>query len=85
MRAVSRRYYTLVDLAACAEADPILFDATTIEDAHEALTYCRRCPVASLCLSEIRPDRVWYDGVVGGLVWRNGEPITLNPTKGPRA
>jgi hypothetical protein len=56
----------------CANADPIMFDDKLFYGM--ALAYCETCPVRAWCLSWVDPARNWYDGVVGGHVWQNGEP-----------
>lgn len=64
-----------MEKAACYGADPRLFDAFTLEDAVEALTYCGRCPVTKECEDWIRPRRSFYDGVCSGRVWHNGQAV----------
>lgn len=62
-------------LAACAGADPRLFDAHTFPEADEALEFCRGCVVVLECVSWVRPNRSFFDGVCGGMVWRNGYKV----------
>jgi hypothetical protein len=62
-------------LAACAGANPRLFDQTDPIRATHALAYCRDCPVSDLCLAVVRPSRSHYDGVAGGQVWSNGKIV----------
>lgn len=69
------RYRTLVEQAACRDAEPHLFDMTDHYMAQDALSYCRRCPVIKLCAIELDPQRNFYDGVVGGLVYHNGNIV----------
>ena len=58
--------------AACVGADPLYFDDFTYPAAHVALSYCERCPMTAVCLEIVRPQKSHYDGVAGGVVWRNG-------------
>ena len=61
--------------AACVGADPRLFDSTTFPGADLALHYCGHCPVVALCLDIVRPSKSHFDGVAGGIVWRNGYKV----------
>jgi hypothetical protein len=73
--------------AACLDAPPHLFDATTIPDAVDALAYCRGCPVQRECADWVKPDIYHFDGVAAGQVWNNGRPrarrspISLDPAR----
>lgn len=64
-----------IEGAACIGADPKLFNATSGDEAEDALTYCDRCPVTQECEDLIRPRRSLYDGVAAGKVWHNGVPV----------
>lgn len=62
--------------ARCIGQDPLLFD---IEEAYPlAFDLCDACPVQLWCLETVNPAASWYDGVVGGLVWKDG---ALRPRK----
>lgn len=58
---------------ACASTDPDLFDNEWTYQA--ALKVCGECQVRSWCLQTVDPARHYYDGVVGGAVWREGRPV----------
>ena len=62
-------------LAACVGANPRLFDQTDVLRATYALAHCRDCRIPDLCLAVVRPETSHYDGVAGGIVWRNGRVI----------
>ena len=71
---------------ACAGQDPAMFDATTFPAARKALAWCSICPITEECLAIIRPQRTWFDGVAGGIVWRNGYRVRSdNTTREERA
>lgn len=61
-----------LSVAACVGADPALFDDCTFPQAQLALTFCERCPVTQQCIDMVRPSKSFFDGVAGGVVWRNG-------------
>lgn len=61
--------------AACAGANPALFDCTTFPDAQKALAYCGRCAILVACMEWVRPSKSYYDGVAAGIVWRNGYKV----------
>jgi len=61
-----------LSMAACVGADPRIFDARTFPAADAGIEFCRRCPVPDLCLQTVRPSKSSFDGVAGGVVWRNG-------------
>lgn len=58
--------------AACAGVDPRVFDAHRYPDADEGLAYCGGCPIREVCIEVVRPQKSHYDGICGGVVWRNG-------------
>jgi hypothetical protein len=58
--------------AACSGVEPSIFDAHTYPAASLALWYCTRCPIVEPCLDAVRPSKSSFDGVAGGVVWRNG-------------
>lgn len=61
--------------AACSGADPGYFDSTTYPQAWMALSYCAVCTVTELCIQVVRPSKSSFDGVAGGIVWRNGYKV----------
>ena len=72
--------------AACAGADPALFDPVHVEanDVRlqrltKAVAFCERCTVADTCLQEARTYR--DSGVRGGVLLEDGRPIAT-PLRG---
>lgn len=63
--------------AACIGVDPKLFNATTGDEAEDALSYCDRCPVTQACEDLIRPRKSYYDGIAAGRIWKDGAPVEL--------
>jgi len=61
--------------AACLGADPRLFEATSGDAVHDALSYCDRCPVIPQCDDLVRPRRSYFDGVAAAKVWRDGRVV----------
>lgn len=69
------------DVAACADADPDLFDLPArapgrTRDAarHVIDAYCTPCPVRTACAAwAAAEDR--FDGIAGGAVWRDGRRL----------
>lgn len=61
--------------AACSGADPGVFDDTTFPNALLALSYCETCKITELCVQIVRPSKSSFDGVAGGIVWRNGYKV----------
>jgi WhiB family redox-sensing transcriptional regulator len=49
--------------------------ASVVAAMRPALELCADCPFTRECLARVEPRLSFYDGVCGGLVWRNGEPI----------
>lgn len=69
------------DDAACKDANPKLFDATSQrEGVTQALDHCLRCPVADECRSYVMAPydgvRPYFSGVAGGRVWIEGKDKT---------
>lgn len=58
--------------AACIGLDPALFDHFEFPDASLAVGICAECPITDLCVEIVRPQKNHFDGVAGGIVWRNG-------------
>jgi WhiB family redox-sensing transcriptional regulator len=60
--------------AACIGAAPSLFDANGYPSAYDGIKVCAHCPRDTkwACLQKIEPHKTWFDGVAGGIVWRNG-------------
>jgi hypothetical protein len=61
--------------AACADLPARTVFATRAKQAGPALRRCPRCPVRTECLAAVDPERSWFDGVCGGLLWRNGRAV----------
>ena len=61
--------------APCRDSDPWLFDQFNLDLAQPALNYCAKCPFWNECESLVQPKPNFYDGIVGGKVWRNGRII----------
>lgn len=66
--------------AACLGHDPRLFDATAYPQAHAAIAVCAMCRIHDECLAVVRPGPSWFDGVAGGIVWRNGYKVRRDNT-----
>ena len=64
--------------AACVGENPHLFDVYRYPEAWVALTFCSSCPAIQACLDHVRPSKSHYDGVAGGVVWRNGYRVRIN-------
>ena len=58
--------------AACVSSDPRMFNAKTYPEAEPALEVCATCSKVATCIEMVRPSKSFYDGVAGGVVWRNG-------------
>lgn len=73
--------------AACARAiaagtaDAAWWTHTFLDAAEPAVRICRTCPVIDQCLQIVRPDRTWFDGVAGGIVWSNGSAQQPRPPR----
>lgn len=57
--------------AACRDM-PGQFDHFAGEAAAAALAVCATCPVKAECLAVVMPRGNSFDGVAGGIVWREG-------------
>lgn len=66
--------------AACAGEDPALFDYYVFPEAREALRICGNCRFVEECLTWVRPNKSFYDGVAAGIVWRNGYRVRPDNT-----
>jgi hypothetical protein len=64
--------------AACAGADPTLFDQHWFPVAYEALEFCSACPVRQECIDHIDPANNFFSGVCGGMVWSYGRRVRPN-------
>lgn len=58
--------------AACLGVEPAVFDEYKFPEAHLALWFCQKCPIVETCMDVVRPSKSHFDGVAGGIVWRNG-------------
>lgn len=73
------------DIAACADADPDLFDlpaatgvaapGRTRDTAAPVIdAYCHPCPVRAACAAWAASEP-GFDGIAGGAVWRDGRRL----------
>ena len=69
--------------APCRDSDPWLFDQFNLDLAQPALNYCAKCPFWNECESLVQPKPNFYDGIVGGKVWRNGRIIAKLDSSSP--
>jgi Transcription factor WhiB len=68
--------------AACATADPHLFDGDTPTHTQQALTYCHHCPVTTQCAAlATTPGQPGHrpTGVYAGHLYDDGKPTTRHP------
>jgi len=49
--------------------------------ADEALSYCARCPVKAECVMIVKPHESYFDGICGGIIWKNGRPVGAKAAK----
>jgi len=66
--------------ASCSGEDPVLFDHYVFPEAREALRICGNCLFVQECLTWVRPNKSFYDGVAAGIVWRNGYRVRPDNT-----
>jgi len=72
----SKEEAKLYSLAPCIGAEPMYFDQVEPNCmAEEALTYCARCPVKAECVMIVKPHESYFDGICGGIIWKNGRPV----------
>lgn len=69
-----------VSAGACVGSNPSLFDHVEFPDANLALGFCAQCRIVELCLEVVRPQKSRFDGVAGGVVWRNGYRVRADNT-----
>lgn len=74
---------SFISQAPCRDSDPWLFDQFNLDLAQPALNYCARCPFWNECESLVQPKPNFYDGIVGGKVWRNGRVIAKLDASSP--
>jgi hypothetical protein len=67
-------------LTACSGEDPALFDEYRFPHAYEALRICANCRFTDECIEWVRPNKSFFDGVAGGVVWRNGYRVRADNT-----
>lgn len=60
--------------AGCKNAAP-WFDDFKGPMVPEALATCAACTVRQECLQVVRPTESFFDGVAGGIVWREGKRV----------
>lgn len=66
--------------AACVSSDPTIFDAKSYPEADPALAFCAACTKTAVCIEMVRPSKSFFDGVAGGVVWRNGYIVKKDNT-----
>lgn len=66
----ARRLARVYDAAACVDADPTQFDATsyTLSARMTIATYCMNCPVIAEC-HDLIGRAFGFSGIAGGMVW----------------
>lgn len=78
----SKEAKTLYSLAPCIDSEPIYFDQIEHNAlAEEALNHCAVCPVKAECVMIVQPHTSYFDGICGGIIWKNGRPVG---SKAPR-
>lgn len=65
------------DQPACAGINPAFFDDPQFYQA--GLEVCVECPAKLWCLNQVDPVNNWYDGVAGGVAWKDGKPLIDRP------
>lgn len=66
----------LANHAMCNGANPKLFDQIEHNEyAEAALNHCKVCKVAEECLLIVNPTRTFFDGVAGGIVFKEGKIV----------
>ena len=78
-QSLTRQQISDLERAACIGAAPSVFDADSFPQAWQGIKICSQCPrnTAWACLQKIAPHKSWFDGVAGGMVWRNGIVQTI--------
>ena len=66
--------------AACVSSDPRMFNAKAYPEAEPALQLCATCSKVATCIEMVRPSKSHFDGVAGGVVWRNGYIVRKDNT-----
>lgn len=66
--------------AACVSSDPRIFNEKTYPEAEPALQLCAICTKVATCIEMVRPSKSYFDGVAGGVVWRNGYIVRKDNT-----
>ena len=70
----------VIDEPECAAHEPEQFTTLPVHD--DTLNVCRPCKYKTQCLAIVQPRTSHFDGVAGGIAWRNGRPIKrLAPTQ----
>jgi hypothetical protein len=64
--------------AACRNKPPYLFEETQYWNlvSDLALNICCICTVKEDCLMVVNPTESYYDGVAGGMIFKNGEIVS---------
>jgi hypothetical protein len=58
---------------ACKPDDAELFDNEFLYEM--ALGICKDCPIRAWCLEWVDPSNSFFDGVAGGVAWKEGRPL----------
>ena len=73
----SRLAATVYENAACSD-DFILYETQERYLVKQALIVCNTCPVRRECIQYMQPDKNFYDGVVGGFLWKDGKRVDVD-------
>lgn len=72
----SKEERALYSQAPCIGSNAMYFDQIEPNAlADEALSYCARCPVKAECVMIVKPHESYFDGICGGIIWKNGRPV----------
>lgn len=79
MRRAQNRLYAE---ARCLAKPAYLFDQTEHDNLYTdlALSICSMCTVQEDCLIVVNPADSLYDGIAGGIVFKNGKIVDRNET-----
>jgi len=72
----SREEQILYSQAVCTDSEAIYFDQIEHNEmAKEALDHCAVCPVKTQCIMVVKPRESFFDGICGGIIWKNGQQV----------
>jgi hypothetical protein len=72
----------LIENAACVSQTPYLFDEVEHNAYSEAaINICGTCTVTEECLLIVNPTNSYFDGVAGGIVFKNGFIVPKDSSK----